>query len=210
MKSTVSKEKNSIPLKKYSALFGILFLGSLLFFFEHFNEEPFLTEDVAGRPQYDQERAEIGYKAPQFTLRNLENNRINLSDFAGKVMILNFWATWCAPCRVEMPAFETLYRRYRSEGLVLLAISIDKGGIETVKDFVQERKFSFPILMDSDGTVERMYPSFSIPTTYVIDRTGHIAVRVDGAKNWESKETFEAVEYLLGIRSETGLPTEEK
>ncbi len=203
MKSTVLKERNSIPLKKYSALFGFLFLGSLLFFFEHFREEPFLAEDVAGLPQYEQEKAEVGYKAPAFTLRNLENNRVNLSDFKGQVVILNFWATWCAPCRVEMPAFETLYRRYRSEGLTLLAISIDKGGIDAVKKFVEERKLSFPVLMDTEGTVERIYPSFSIPTTYVIDREGHIATRVDGAKNWKSKETFEAVEYLLGIRPDT-------
>ena len=185
-------------------MFGVLFLGSILFFFEHFSEEPFLTEDIAGLPQYDQERPEVGYMAPQFTLRNLENNRVNLSDFKGQVVIINFWATWCAPCRVEMPAFETLYRRYRSEGLTLLAVSLDKGGIDIVRNFVEERKLSFPVLMDMEGTVERMYPSFSIPTTYVIDRKGRIATRVDGAKNWKSKETFEAVEYLLGIHPVSG------
>ncbi len=200
MKSIDSSERNSIPVKKYLALFGILFVGTLLVFMEHFNEEPFEGQDVANLPSHLQERSEVGFMAPDFTLRNLKNNRVKLTDYRGQVVVLNFWATWCAPCRVEMPAFETLYKRYRSEGLVVLAVSLDKTALEKVPQFVEERHLTYDVLMDTEGTVERLYPSFTIPFTYVIDRTGRIVSRVDGAKNWESEETFEAVEYLLGLR----------
>ena len=96
-----------------------------------------------------------------------------------------------------MPAFEALYRRYRSEGLTVLAVSLDKKADDKVNAFVDEYGLSFPVLLDSDGDVEKLYPTFTIPFTFVIDRAGRVVARVDGAKNWESEETFEAVEFLL-------------
>jgi peroxiredoxin len=96
-----------------------------------------------------------------------------------------------------MPSFEALYRRYRSQGLTVIAVSLDKGADATVRQFAQERGLSFPVLMDTDGEAERLYPSVSIPYTFVVGRSGRIVARVDGAKNWQSEETFQAVEYLL-------------
>ena len=97
-----------------------------------------------------------------------------------------------------MPSFESLYRRYRSQGLTLLAVSLDKGSASNkVQEFADKYKLSFPILLDTEGVAEKLYPSFSIPFTYVIDKQGKVVARVDGAKNWESSETFEAVEHLL-------------
>jgi peroxiredoxin len=194
---TESKKKNSIPIKKYVALFVTLFVVGLLFFFEHFYEEPISVGDVKIEEKFDQEKSLQGYLAPQFTLRNLKGNRVSLDSFKGQVVVLNFWATWCVPCRIEMPAFENLYRRYRSQGVTVIGVSLDKGGDEKVRKFVEEYQLSFPILMDSDGEAEKLYPSVSIPFTFVIDKAGRIVARVDGAKNWESKETFEAIEYLL-------------
>jgi len=197
MKLTESKKKNSIPIKKYAALFVTLFVVGLLFFFEHFYEEPISVGDVKVKEKFDRVKSSAGYLAPQFTLRNLDGNRVSLDSFKGQVVVLNFWATWCVPCRIEMPAFEKLYRRYRSEGVTVLGVSLDKGADEKVRNFVEEYQLSFPILMDLDGKAEKLYPSVSIPFTFVIDKSGRIVARVDGAKNWESKETFEAIEFLL-------------
>ena len=96
-----------------------------------------------------------------------------------------------------MPSFEKLYRRYRSEGVAVLAVTLDKNSKQKVESFVDEHRISFPILLDEEGEVERLYPSMTIPFTYVIDREGRVVARVDGAKNWGSNETFEAIEYLL-------------
>jgi len=197
MKLTESKKKNSIPIKKYVALYIALFIVGLLFSFEHFREEPISVGDVQVKEKFDREESSVGYLAPQFSLRNLKGNLVSLNNFKGQVVVLNFWATWCVPCRIEMPAFENLYRRYRSQGVVVIGVSLDKGADEKVRKFVEEYQLSFPILIDSNGKAERLYPSVSIPFTFVIDKAGRIVARVDGAKNWESNETFEAIEFLL-------------
>ena len=155
----------------------------LLFFFEHFYEEPISVGDVKLEEKFDQEKSLAGYRAPQFTLRNLKGNLVSLDSLKGQVVVLNFWATWCVPCRIEMPAFEHLYRRYRSGGMTVLGVSLDKDGDEKVQKFIEEYQLSFPILMDSEGKAEKLYPSVSIPFTFVIDKSGRIVARVDGAKN---------------------------
>jgi len=197
MTSTASKKTPWRPISRYGALFAVLFATALLYFLEHFNEPSLSLDEVTQASRFDEEKSEIGYRAPGFSLRNLQGNRDGLSNYQGQVVIINFWATWCAPCRAEMPSFEALYRRYRSQGLTILAVSLDKGADEKVRQYVRERGFSFPVLMDTDGEAERLYPSVSIPFTYVVGRSGRIVARVDGAKNWQSEETFEAVEYLL-------------
>lgn len=197
MKSTASKKKSSILTKKSIGLFIFLFALVLLLFFEHFNESPISVRQVQVGETREEEKAEAGYKAPRFTLKNLQDHPHSLEDYKGQVVILNFWATWCAPCRVEMPSFETLYRRYRDDGLVILAVSIDKIRLEGVREFADQYQLSFPILLDTEGEVEKLYPSFTIPATFIIDKSGHVVTQVDGAKNWESQQTFDAVEYLL-------------
>jgi peroxiredoxin len=197
MKLSGLKKTIYIITKKYALLFGIIFIGAILFFFEHFTEAPISVADVQTEEKFDQKKSAVGYLAPGFNLRNLKGNYQSLDSFSGQVVVLNFWATWCIPCRIEMPSFEKLYRRYRSEGVVVLAVTLDKNSKKKVKSFVDEHGISFPILLDEEGKVERLYPSMTIPFTYVIDREGRVVARVDGAKNWESNETFEAIDYLL-------------
>jgi len=197
MKLNDLKKTTYILAKKYVFLFGIIFIGAILFFFEHFTEAPISIADVKTDEKFDQKKSAVGYLAPDFSLRNLKGNYQSLDSFSGQVVVLNFWATWCVPCRVEMPSFEKLYRRYRSEGVTVLAVTLDKNSEQNIKSFVEEYELSFPVLLDEEGKVERLYPSMTIPFTYVIDRDGRIVARVDGAKNWESNETFEAIEYLL-------------
>jgi len=197
MKLNDSKKNTYALTKKYILLFIIIFIGAILFFFEHFIEAPISITDVQVEENFDQRKSAVGYLAPDFSLRNLKGNYESLDSFRGQVVVLNFWATWCAPCRVEMPSFEKLYRRYRSEGVAVLAVTLDKNAGPKIKSFVDEYELSFPILLDEEGEVERLYPSMTIPFTYVIDREGRVVARVDGAKNWESNKTFEAIEYLL-------------
>ncbi len=197
MKLNDSKKTIYIPTKKHVLLFIIAFIGAILFFFEHFAETPISISDIQVSKNFSQEKPEVGYLAPGFTLRNLKGNYESLEDYRGQVVILNFWATWCAPCRVEMPSFENLYRRYRSEGVTVLAVTLDKNVGSKIKSFVDEYGLTFPVLLDKKGEVERLYPSMTIPFTYVINPEGRVVTRVDGAKNWESKDTFDAIEYLL-------------
>ena len=197
MKLNDSKKNTYALTKKYILLFIIIFIGAILFFFEHFIEAPISITDVQVEENLDQRKSAVGYLAPDFSLRNLKGNYENLDSYRGQVVVLNFWATWCAPCRVEMPFFEKLYRRYRSEGMTVLAVTLDKNAGPKIKSFVDEYGLSFPVLLDEKGEGERLYPSMTIPFTYVIDREGRVVARVDGAKNWESNETFEAIEYLL-------------
>jgi peroxiredoxin len=194
MKLTDSKGKRFIRLK--AGLLGLLIVVALILLFLRFQKfgpgNPDLEIDL------NQYKSEQGYLAPRFTLRNLKGNLEGLDNHSEKVIIVNFWATWCVPCVKEMPSFENLYRRYRSEGLSLLAVSLDKDNpSKKVQQFVDKYSLTFPILFDTEGVAEKLYPSFTIPFTFVIDKNGRIAARIDGAKNWGSPETFKAIEYLL-------------
>jgi peroxiredoxin len=191
MKLTVLKGKNSIRLKDW--LLGLLIILALVLLILRFQRSDYQNP----QSETNQFEPQEGYMAPPFTLRNLKGNLEGLNDHSGKVIFINFWATWCIPCIKEMPSFENLYRRYRSQGLTLLAVSLDKGDSSKIQRFADTHKLSFPILLDTEGIAEKLYPSFTIPFTYVIDKQGRIVARVDGAKNWESSETFEAVEHLL-------------
>ncbi len=191
MKLTASKGKSFIRLK--DGLLGLLIIVALTLLILRVQR----PSPENPQPEANQFKPQEGYLAPRFSLRNLKGNLEGLDDHSGKVIFVNFWATWCVPCVKEMPSFENLYRRYRSQGLTLLAVSLDKGDSTKVQEFADKYKLSFPILLDTEGVAEKLFPSFSIPFSYVIDKQGRVVARVDGAKNWESSETFEAVEHLL-------------
>ena len=191
MKLTALKGKSFIRLK--DGLLGLLIIVALTLLILRVQR----TSPENLQPKANQFKSQEGYMAPRFSLRNLKGNMEGLDDHLGKVIVVNFWATWCVPCVKEMSSFENLYRRYRSQGLTLLAVSLDKGDSSKVQEFADKHKLSFPILLDTKGVAEKLYPSFSIPFTYVIDKQGRVVARGDGAKNWESSETFEAVEHLL-------------
>ena len=189
MKSTVLKEKSFTHLRKNGLLYFLIVVAGIMLVLR-------IQYPVFSRIQIN-EGTEVGEKAPSFKLRNLHGNLEGLDDYRDKVVVLNFWATWCAPCLEEMPTFERLYRRYRSQGLTVLAVSLDKGNSETIKSFTAATNFTFPVLLDSEVIAEKTYPSFTIPFTYVVDKKGRVAARVDGAKNWATNETFEALEILV-------------
>jgi len=126
-------------------------------------------------------------EAPDFALPDLSGKKIQLKDFRGKIVFLNFFATWCVPCRLEMPAMERLYRAYRDKGLVVLAVDLRETA-KPVRSFLRELKVSFPALLDEDGSVAFMYGVRPLPTTYLVGRDGKILWRAFGAREWDSSE----------------------
>ena len=127
--------------------------------------------------------------APEFTLPDLNGKNVSLADFKGKIVILDFWATWCPPCIQEIPHFIELQEQYKDKGFAMLGISLDQAGIDVVKSFAQKYKINYPILMH-DGRVHIAYGGISyIPTTFVIDPTGNIRKKYTG---YIDKAVFEA------------------
>jgi len=121
---------------------------------------------------------------------------ILLEDFRGKVVFLNFWATWCIPCRLEMPAMERLYRDFKGKGFVVLAVNVQEGP-RAVRAFVRELKLTFPVVLDRKGEAAMKYVVRGLPATFILDRNLIIAGRAIGAREWDSKDAREYVRALL-------------
>ena len=135
---------------------------------------------------------------PDFSLQDLDGKTVTLKEFRGKVVFVNFWATWCPPCRDEMPAMQKLYKENRDKGLVMLAINFMETP-NTIRPFVNEYKLTFPILLDS-GTVMVSYGVLGLPATYLIDRQGKAAARALGARDWANQESSRIIRKLLDER----------
>ncbi len=154
-----------------------------------------------------EERPEVGYLAPDFALPDLAGQTVRLSDFRGKrAVFLNFWATWCPPCRAEMPTMERAYQAYGEKGLEILAISIDAGAPDEVAAFMKELTLSFPALLDPRAEVSALYRIPGIPATVLIDREGVIRSVEIGYRDWYSAESRKRLETLLGDRASQPRP----
>ncbi|MBV8864673.1 MAG: TlpA family protein disulfide reductase [Acidobacteriaceae bacterium] len=113
--------------------------------------------------------------APNFTLTDSNGNKVQLADYRGKVVLLNFWATWCGPCQVEIPWFQEFEQQYKSKGFAVLGVSMDEEGWAAVKPYIQEHKLNYRILL-GDDSVSQVYGGLdSLPTTFMIDRDGKFA-----------------------------------
>jgi len=134
-----------------------------------------------------------------FTLPLLSGENAALSSYKGKVVILNFWATWCPPCRSEMPSMETLYQRFKNDGLEILAVNTGEDS-NTVRQFIQNNRYTFPVPLDTSGRVSALYGVQAIPTSYIIDRTGKIVARITGAISWDTQQAISAFDALLKSR----------
>jgi len=144
------------------------------------------------------EKPQKGFTAPDFVLYNLENKKLRLSDFRGKVVLLNFWACWCGPCRVEMPSMEEVYRELKDRGFEIVAVNLDRGGPEKVKRFVSDYKLTFPILLDSYGENAVRYRVAALPTSFILDPNGVIREIVIGGKNWTDPSHLAKIKALMG------------
>jgi cytochrome c biogenesis protein CcmG, thiol:disulfide interchange protein DsbE len=138
----------------------------------------------------------VNSKAPDFTLKDINGKTVSLSTFTGKVVLLNFFATWCPPCRAEMPSFNKLSRALKQRGLEVVAISSDRS-IDDLKDFLEKNKIDFPVLFDADRNVAKQYRVFSMPTTFLINKNGTIVEKFYGEYDWTEPETKGKIEKLL-------------
>ena len=135
--------------------------------------------------------------ATDFTAPGLNSQPLRLSDFKGRVVFLNFWATWCGPCREEMPSMERLYRRYGDRGLTILAISVDRAGPATVAAFVKMLRLTYPIGLDPKMEIAEQYRVRALPSSFLIDRQGAVAGIAVGPRDWDSLAGRAVVETLL-------------
>jgi len=139
---------------------------------------------------------EAGAPAPDFTLADLAGESLTLSRFRGKVVFLNFWASWCPPCRAEMPSMERLYEVYANDDFVMLAVNVEQDA-EPVRRFVQAHAHTFPVLLDSEATAQRLYGVDRFPETFLIDKQGRVVERYIGARDWSSVEFLKKIKSML-------------
>jgi peroxiredoxin len=143
----------------------------------------------------------VGSEAPDFSARTLDAQprTKTLADYRGQVVLLNVWATWCAPCRVEMPGIQALHDAYAPRGLKVVAVSIDDAGTEaSIRKFAETFGLTFEILHDAPGAIQRAYQTTGVPETFVIGADGVIRKKVIGAVDWNSPVNRALIAQLLG------------
>ena len=140
----------------------------------------------------------INEEAPDFKVLDLATrDTVSLEDYRGSVTLVNIWATWCLPCREEMPSMQALYDSLGTRGFRIAAISIDEGSPEDVAAFAGKLGLTFDILHDRSGTIERLYQTTGVPESFLLDRRGILVKRVIGAHDWASPANRSTVERLL-------------
>ena len=139
----------------------------------------------------------VGKEAPDFTLVNMQGERVSLSDYRGQVVVINFWATWCPPCREEKPTMESLYQQFKNDGLVFLAVNVEADGHQVVSQYLLRQSYTFPILLDGKAEVQGLYGVFRYPESYIIDRDGTVVEHIIGSRDWMQNPTYRMIESLL-------------
>ena len=136
-------------------------------------------------------------ESPGFSTENAAGNRVDFASFRGKLVVLNFWATWCPPCRLEMPSMERLYREFRGKGLEVVAVNFMESA-EQVRGFAEEQKLTYPMLLDKEGEIAGKYGVMRLPVTVLIGREGEVIAKAIGFKDWYKDDIRELAAALLG------------
>jgi len=173
----------------FRCLFLILILLSLHFPSEGAEDDLFLKIGINPIKE--------NRKAPDFCLKNLNGKKVELKSFKGKVVFLNFWATWCGPCKGEMPSIEALYQKFKEKDFVFLSISVDYEGIKPVKEHIEKHRYTFPVLIDPKCETLDLYQVKGIPTTFIIDKKGRIIGKAIGPRDWKSQEVISLLHLLI-------------
>ena len=147
------------------------------------------------------ERVAVGGRAPDFKVLDLATgDSLDLRDhYDGKVTLVNIWATWCIPCRQEMPSMQRAWIQLKDHGFAIAAVSIDEGSAEPVTRFAQELGLTFDILHDRSGRIQQVYQTAGVPESFLLDEDGVILKRVIGAHDWSSPANISLIERSLGI-----------
>ena len=144
---------------------------------------------------------EVGQSAPRFSAVNLKTgDTVSMQGvYRGKVVLVNLWATWCVPCRKEMPAMEQLYKELGPKGFKIAAVSVDEGDTKDVLAFAEEFGLTFDILHDGDGSVQKAFQTIMFPESFLIDQDGIIVKKIIGEHPWSSDASRQTIAQLLGI-----------
>ncbi len=156
-----------------------------------------LQQKKAHRGTFELNLPEVGKPAPDFTLPGLDGNLVQLSDFRGKVVLVNVWATWCQPCVAEMPSLEKLYRQLKGENFEILAVGIDTPGAVAVAPFMKNNNLSFTALIDAQGIIKTAYKVTGVPESFVVNRQGILAKKIIGPLDWAAPEVLEYLRSLI-------------
>jgi peroxiredoxin len=136
-------------------------------------------------------------KVPVFSLKDLNGKKVEIKQFKGKIILINFWATWCAPCKEEMPSMEILHRQFEEKNFVLLTVSVDYGGVKSVQEFINKHQYTFPVLLDPKGEIFDLFKVKGIPTTFLVDKKGKMIGKAIGPRDWKSQEVFSLISLLI-------------
>lgn len=135
--------------------------------------------------------------APDLALNRLEGGNVHLSDYKGKWVLLNFWATWCPPCVEEMPSMEDFSKKFKSKNMVVLGVSVDRGNPDKVKKFVKQHGITFEIFHDPESSASNKYGVNSLPSTFVINPKGMIVSQAEGMREWNDPEIVTYFDDLM-------------
>ena len=159
--------------------------------------------DPAALGPLQEKLAALGFQVPRtptaaldFELESLQGGRVSLRSYQGRVVFLNFWATWCPPCRAEMPSMQALYESLGNRDFEIVAVDLQEEKAD-VERFVQENGLTFPVLLDTAGQVGGVYSVRNIPTTYLLDRQGNLVARWIGGRDWNDAESRALLDELL-------------
>lgn len=189
-------------MKKFAIVLGLLILigGSIYTVYNYNKSQVINPNNATTETSYSDKKPNSNFKndtalkisktkAMDFKLKDLNGNEVSLSDYKGKKVFLNFWATWCSPCRSEMPEMEKLYQETKNSDLIILAVNLDEDK-ETVQKFMSSNKYNFPVLLDTDNIVASKYRIVSIPTSFFIDKEGNIADKHIGPMTIEDMKNY--------------------
>lgn len=176
-------------------IFGVLFWE-----IRHLQEDqPVSNENKVAKPSVstiEKDVAKMGIQqgsiAPDFELENVDGKKMGLSDYKGKKVIINFWSTWCPPCKAEMPYIENFYEKNKDKNVVVLAVNLAnlEKNKNNIQQFIKEHNITFPVLLDYNGNVANLYQNITIPTTFIIDTTGRVDQKIVGPMQKGSLETL--------------------
>lgn len=181
---------------KISVIVAIVVLGIFGYgYLSDTNGASLVDEPAKKKSNQSEQQEPEKFVAPDFALKNIDGETVSLSDYKGKIVFINFWATWCGPCRHEVPAFVELQEEYGTDTLVILGISLDQGDLSVVPTFAKDYNINYEVLY-GDGDVVGKYGGIrSIPTTFVVDREGFIR---DGRIGFPGKDYFvQVINHLL-------------